>query len=81
MAKVTIQVDVPDEYVDSFKKHVEEIARFLRNKERLKENLEKVKGILKTDKSWEELKEEYYEAHVGRHLHHSRVSKGQSRGR
>ena len=71
MTKVTIQVDVPDEYVDSFKKHVEEMARFLRNKERLKENLEKVKGILKTDKSWEELKEEYYEAHVGRYLRHS----------
>ena len=26
MTKVTIQVDVPDEYVDSFKKHVEEIV-------------------------------------------------------
>ncbi len=71
MGKVTIQVEVPDEYVDSFKKQVEEIARFLRNKERLKENLEKVKGILKTEKSWKALKEEYYEAHVGRYLRHS----------
>jgi len=68
VGKITIQVEVPDEYAETFRKEVEEIARFLWNKKRLMENMKKLEGILKTDKTWKELKEEYYEAHVGRYL-------------
>ncbi|AMQ18617.1 hypothetical protein [Thermococcus peptonophilus] len=68
MEKVVIEVEVPKEYAEEFRREVEEMAKYLRNRKALWGEMKKLKGILKTDKSWEELKEECYEAHVGRHL-------------
>lgn len=61
LVDVTIRVKVPREYAEEFKKDVEARAWYLSHKEELFKNLKKLKGVLKTEKSWKELKEEYYE--------------------
>ena len=68
MGEVVIQVVVPDGYEEAFKKEVEEMAKYLRNRERLKKNMEKLFGILKTEKTWKELKGEIYEGRLARYL-------------
>ncbi|MDV3103827.1 hypothetical protein [Thermococcus waiotapuensis] len=61
LVEVTIHVKVPREYAEEFKRDVEARAWYLSHREELFKNLKKLKGILKTEKSWKELKEEYYE--------------------
>jgi len=56
VGKITIQVEVPDEYAETFRKEVEEIARFLRNKKRLMENMKKLEGIFKDRQNVERAK-------------------------
>ncbi|WP_297549701.1 hypothetical protein [Thermococcus sp.] len=68
MGEVVIQVVVPDGYEEAFKKEVEEMAKYLRNRERLKKKMEKLFGMLKTDKTWKEMKREMYEGRLARYL-------------
>ncbi len=68
MGEVVIQVVVPDGYEKTFKKEVEEMAKYLRNRERLKKKMEKLFGVLKTDKRWKEMKREMYEGRLARYL-------------
>ncbi|WP_297418912.1 hypothetical protein [Thermococcus sp.] len=68
MGEVVIHVVVPDGYEGTFKKEVEEMARYLRNREELRKNMEKLFGILKTEKTWKEMKREMYEGRLARHL-------------
>ena len=51
-----------------FKKEVEEMAKYLRNGEKLKKNIEELFGILKTEKTWKEMKREIYEGRFARYL-------------
>ena len=51
MGEVVIHVVVPDGYEETFKKEVEEMAKYLRNREELKKNMEKLFGIIKTEKT------------------------------
>ncbi len=68
MGEVVIQVVVPDGYEETFKKEVEEMAKYLRNRERLKKKMEKLFGVLKTDKTWKGMKREMYEGRLARYL-------------
>ncbi|GEM_PF-883835 len=61
MVDVVIHVKVPKKYAEIIQKDVEAKAWYLSHREELFETLKKLKGILKTDKSWKELKREYYE--------------------
>ncbi|NJE10142.1 MULTISPECIES: hypothetical protein [unclassified Thermococcus] len=62
---VVIHVKVPKKYAETFRKDVEAMAWYLSHKDELFENMKKLKGIMKTNKSWKELKEEYYEGITG----------------
>ena len=68
MGEVVIHVVVPDGYEEVFKKEVKEMAKYLRNRRKLKENMEKLFGILETDKTWKEMKREMYEGRLSRYL-------------
>ena len=68
MGEVVIHVVVPDGYEEAFKKEVEEMAKYLQNRERLKKDMERLFGILKTDKTWKEIKREMYEGRFARYL-------------
>ena len=68
MGEVVIHVVVPDGYEEAFKKEVKEMAKYLRNRRKLKENMEKLFGILETDKTWKEIKREMYEGRLSRYL-------------
>ncbi|ASJ06991.1 hypothetical protein [Thermococcus pacificus] len=68
MGEVVIHVVVPDGYEETFKKEVEEMAKYLRNKEKLRKNMEKLFGVLKSDQTWKEMKREMYEGRLARHL-------------
>ncbi|NJE03293.1 hypothetical protein [Thermococcus sp. MV11] len=68
MGEIVIRVNVPEGYEESFKKEVEEMAKYLRNREKLRKNMEKLFGILKTDKTWKELKREMHEERLARYL-------------
>lgn len=68
MGEIVIRVNVPEGYEESFKKEVEEMAKYLRNREKLRKNMEKLFGILKTNKTWKEMKREMYEERLARYL-------------
>ncbi|AFL94360.1 hypothetical protein CL1_0145 [Thermococcus cleftensis] len=68
MGEIVIRVNVPEGYEESFKKEVEEMAKYLRNREKLRKNMEKLFGILKTDKTWKEMKREMHEERLARYL-------------
>ncbi|BAD86257.1 hypothetical protein, conserved [Thermococcus kodakarensis KOD1] len=61
LVDVVIHVKVPKKYAEEFRKEVEARAWYLAHKKELFENLKKLKGIMKTDKSWKEIKRELYE--------------------
>jgi len=61
MVEVTIKVSVPDHAEKAFRKVVEETAKFFNRRERFFELMNELKGTLKADKSWKELKIEVYE--------------------
>ncbi|WP_456330216.1 hypothetical protein [Archaeoglobus sp.] len=61
MGEVTIKVSVPDHAEKAFRKAVEETAKFFNKRDRFFELMSALKGALKTDKSWKELKIEAYE--------------------
>ena len=64
MGKVTIKVSVPDHAEKAFKKAVEETAKFFNEKDRFFKLMNELKGTLKADKSWKELKMETYEQNL-----------------
>ena len=68
MGEVVIHVVVPDGYEETFKKEVEEMAKYLRNRERLKKNMERLFGVLKTDKTWRDMKREMHEGRLARYF-------------
>jgi hypothetical protein len=61
LVDVVIHVKVPKEYAEEFRKGIEARAWYLAHKKELFENLKNLKGIMKTDKSWKEIKRELYE--------------------
>ncbi|AIY89396.1 hypothetical protein GACE_0339 [Geoglobus acetivorans] len=61
MGEMTIKVSVPDHAEKAFKKAVEETAKFFNKRDRFFELMNELRGALKVDKSWEELKTELYE--------------------
>ncbi|MCD6494059.1 MAG: hypothetical protein J7K36_09770 [Archaeoglobaceae archaeon] len=61
MVEVTIKVSVPDHAEKAFRKAVEETAKFFNRGDQFFELMNELKGTLKTDKSWKELKIEVYE--------------------
>ena len=68
MGEIVIHVVVPDGYEETFKKEVEEMAKYLRNREMLKRNMEKLFGVLKTDKTWKDMKREMHEGRLARYF-------------
>lgn len=58
MGEVNIKVSVPDDAEEVFRRAVEEIAKFLNKRDRFLELMNELKGSLKTEKSWKELKAE-----------------------
>ena len=61
MGVVRIKVEVPDGMEESFKKVIEEIAKHYLRRERLFGLIEELKGSIKVDKTWKELRVEAYE--------------------
>ncbi|CAB3288336.1 conserved protein of unknown function [Methanocaldococcus lauensis] len=61
MGVVEIRVKVPDGMEERFIKIVKEIAKFYNTKNHLFKLLEELKGSIKTDKSWKDLKVEAHE--------------------
>lgn len=64
MGIVEIRVEVPDGMEESFKKTVEEIAKYYSKRDSLFGLIEELKGSIKTDKSWRELRVEAHEQGV-----------------
>ncbi|AKG91327.1 hypothetical protein GAH_01372 [Geoglobus ahangari] len=64
MGEITIKVSVPDHAERAFRKAVEETAKFFNERDRFFELMSKLKGTLKVDKSWKELKIEAYEQNL-----------------
>ena len=60
MGEITIKVYVPDRAEKAFRKAVEETAKFFNERDRFFELMNKLKGTLKVDKPWNELKMEPY---------------------
>lgn len=64
MGEVTIKVSVPDNAEKAFIKAVEETAKFFNERGRFFELMNELKGAIKTEKSWKELKMEIYEQNL-----------------
>jgi len=58
---VVIHVKVPKKYAETFRKDVKAMAWYLSHKDELFEDMRKLKGIMKTNKTWKEPKREIYE--------------------
>ncbi len=58
MGVVEIKVEVPDDVEESFKRIVKELAKFYNRRKKLFELIEELRGSVKTEKSWKELREE-----------------------
>jgi flagellar biosynthesis regulator FlbT len=61
MGDIVIRVDVPDQFQASFRQEVEEMAEALKNRAKLFDTLKALRGTMKTEKPWKQLKEEAHE--------------------